>query len=303
MLHIPYDEERLPAAERAHVDAIESYVSGRGHDYCQQLFTDVTRAMPYGKTFEETAACDDWGWLNDFILLDVEGLKRLAAHPEKLRFDQFRKIYEQRFSNGSDNFVDRESSYNSFAFVSNLDVRICPYCDREYLETFERGGSQRKTLEIDHFFPKSAYPALAMCFYNLVPSGHNCNRLKLDSEIDKNPYETDIESHTRLGVDLPIGVNMESVAVDECAIKFHPHKDMRRNVEILALEERYKDQKEEAHHLLKMKQQYPDDKLEEMVRLGFFDSMGEARRAIFEEVPDSQYHPFRKMRHDLLGGK
>lgn len=302
MLHIPYDENRLPAAERAHADAVISYVSGRDRAYRQQLFADVTQAMPCNKIFEEAAACGDWEWLRNFILLDVEGLRGLSTQPENLQFDQFKKIYEQRFSNGADKYVDRESSYNSFAFVANLDVRVCPYCDKVYLEVFERGERQQKMLEIDHFFPKSAYPALAMCFYNLVPSGHGCNRLKLDGEIGKSPYEGDIESHTRLGVDLPVGVNMENVAVDECEIKFHPHEDMRHNVEALALEERYKDQRETARHLLKMKQQYSDTKMEEMVRLGYFASVEDARRVIFDEVPDPQHRPFRKLRHDLLGG-
>ena len=59
------------------------------------------------------------------------------------------------------------------------------------------------------FFAKSTYPALAMCFYNLVPSGQNCNGLKLDRGCGMNPYEKDIEEMTWLFPDIPIGISME----------------------------------------------------------------------------------------------
>lgn len=300
MIHIPYDEGLLQAAEEKHVAAIISYVAGKDRVYQGKLFNDVTSALPYEKAFDECLAQDDWEWLGRFLLMGIDGLRGLTAKPERLQFEQFRVIYERRFSGGADKYVDRESLYNSYAFVANIDVRVCPYCDKEYLDVFDGEGGRGKTLDIDHFFPKSKYPALAMCFYNLVPSGQGCNRLKRANELPKSPYEADIESCTRLGPDLPIGVNMESVPVDDCGIKFHPRGGMEGNVEALALEERYEAHKDVAHQLLRKRQLYPDEKLGEMVRAGFFDSVEAARRDLFDDLPNPHHRILGKLRRDLL---
>lgn len=304
MIHIPYDETKLQFAKEKHVDALISYIKGKDDAYRCQLYTDVTGVMQYGKSYSDVKSQDDWKWLKQFILADIGTLKSLTSYTDKLQFKQFEKIYKQYFSNGSDKYVDQMEKYNSYSFVENLGIKVCPYCDKEYLDVVkQQDGRTRRTLEVDHFIPKSVYPALAMCFYNLVPSGQGCNGLKSSQNIDKSPYEMDIESHTRLCPDLPIGVNMENVSVDECEIKFHAHKDMMRNIKVFALEERYnnKEQKELAYELLRKKQRYTDDKLAEMVRAGFVESIEVAKRDLFGELSNSQNSLFNKLKRDILG--
>ena len=116
----------------------------------------------------------------------------------KLKFTVFKEIYNRYFSNGSNKYVDEESQYNAYKFLENLQITVCPYCEDEYLDAVDINDKKRRTSEIDHFFAKSTYPALAMCFYNLVPSGQNCNGLKLDRGCGMNPYEKDIEEMTWL---------------------------------------------------------------------------------------------------------
>ncbi|MFX8327742.1 hypothetical protein ABTL71_18955, partial [Acinetobacter baumannii] len=68
----------------------------------------------------------------------------------------------------------------------------CPYCNRSYIYYISR----RKEIkpQIDHFFPKSKYPFLAMSFYNLIPSCQTCNGFGAKEEKDPltegliNPY-------------------------------------------------------------------------------------------------------------------
>lgn len=300
MLHIPYDETTLPAAEKQHLDALISYIKNKGDAYCRQLFENITGVIPYDKSYENAQNQNEWDWLECFVLADVAILRDLASNAEKLQFEQFKYIYENRFSKSPTIYVDEKKTYNSYTFVKNLGIKVCPYCDKEYLDIVEQGGRERRTLELDHFFSKSVYPALAMCFYNLVPSGQGCNGLKSSKSIDKSPYEMDIESHTRLCPDLPIGVNMENVSTDECEIKFHPYKDMERNIAVFALESRYQDQKELAHNLLRKKQFYTDEKLAEMVRIGIADSVESAKRDIFGELPNPRNQILSKLRRDIL---
>lgn len=46
-------------------------------------------------------------------------------------------------------------------------VRLCAYCDGEL------GTVSPQT--IDHFFPRGAFPVLALCWDNLYPACHSCN--------------------------------------------------------------------------------------------------------------------------------
>lgn len=71
-----------------------------------------------------------------------------------------------------------------------LNIRTCPYCNRQYTFTLRptKKGDPNTSPEFDHFYPKSEYPTLAICFYNLVPSCHCCNHGKRTKQLNINPY-------------------------------------------------------------------------------------------------------------------
>jgi len=64
--------------------------------------------------------------------------------------------------------------------AEKLDVRSCPYCNRQYtFSVVKKGTGDVIRPDFDHFCEKSVHPLLAMSFYNLVPSCTTCNsRLK-----------------------------------------------------------------------------------------------------------------------------
>jgi len=76
-----------------------------------------------------------------------------------------------------------------------LNIRTCPYCNRQYTFTLKpvQKGDPNTSPEFDHFYPKSEYPTLAICFYNLVPSCHCCNHGKSTSQLNINPYFDDFK--------------------------------------------------------------------------------------------------------------
>lgn len=206
-------------------------------------------------------------YLEDFLTADVETMRSwVQKYPERLQFTQFKDIYSKYFCNGSEKFVDED--YNAYKFVKNMGLTVCPYCDNEYLDMVYISEKMHRTSEIDHFFAKSKYPALAMCFYNLVPSGQLCNGIKLNHEIGANPYEKDIEHLTFLYPNIPVGILMEKVKVDDCKVLFHPQKGMRENVIKLGLEQRYERYAPEVYRLLKNSQNYSEEKIQELVKLG-----------------------------------
>lgn len=296
-------DRNIEAAKAAHVQAVRNYVQTKGECDQRDLFEAVTAVCPVRYDFAEACRRDDWSWLERFLLADVPTLRRLTQEKtEALQFEQFLKLYQNRFCHGADTYVDASTCYNSYSLIQNLGVTVCPYCDEEYLHVLKsRDQKTVRTLELDHFFPKKKYPALAMCFYNLVPSGQACNGIKLEESLGMSPFEPEIESCTRLCPDLPMGVNMEAVPVEECVIHFHPGGAMDENVKTLRLEERYLRHRAQAHRYLVLRQNFDETKLQELVRLGIFPSLEQAREVLYEENAASADQPLlQKLKHDIL---
>lgn len=82
----------------------------------------------------------------------------------------------------------------SHYFFGVLNIKTCPYCNRQY--TFTLNENEAKAApEYDHFFDKSDFPMLAVSFYNLVPSCHVCNHVKGNKKTVKvNPFFRGFES-------------------------------------------------------------------------------------------------------------
>lgn len=300
MIKIALTDEALKHAQDAHLLAIQSYVARQSDGYLAQLFADVTAALPQRTAYQ----ANDWSWLRDFILATPRLLFQLIQSPDKLQFGQFLKLYNSGFCNGSAHYMDDSAKYNAYTFIQNVGIEVCPYCEEEYLDVLKKpDGATVRTLEIDHFYPKGKFPALALCFYNLVPSGQNCNGLKKQAMLGMSPYEQDIESHTWLNPDIPVGSNMENVSVDDCTIHFHPRGGMRENVETLLLEQRYEKYKSIAHRYLLLMQQYNDAKVEEMVRSGYFPSADAAYRILYGEplADDNRQKLLQKLKRDMTG--
>ena len=73
-----------------------------------------------------------------------------------------------------DEFIKTDSIWNAYSLVKNLSVNVCPYCNRSYIHTINSKKGKSRA-ELDHFYPKSRFPFLALSIYNLVPSCHICN--------------------------------------------------------------------------------------------------------------------------------
>lgn len=301
MVKIKIEPDKLKIALSAHTNAVVSFVSKKNQVYRRKLFDKINNIMEYQKTFDEADVENDYAWLEKFISADIETIKNIVelkektGSKEKLEFDEFEKIYTNYFSNGANKFVDAASKYNAYAFAENIDLNVCPYCDEETLSIVNKDG-KRRTFDIDHFFPKSKYPAFAMCFFNLVPSGKSCNDLKLENKIGKSPYEDDIEDCTWLAVDSPNITEIYNALPEDCKIVFRPQSGMQKNIQVFGLEDRYKNHKEYALGLLRKKHDFPEEKITEMVNAGFFDSIDSANKILFESEPVI----LGKLRYDLL---
>jgi len=102
-----------------------------------------------------------------------------------------KEIFEKEY----DNWGTRKI-YGAYSFVKGLGLETCPYCNRNYTFLVDSENGKLRP-EIDHFYPKSIYPFLAMSFYNLIPSCSICNHTKsnkLEKDLE-NPYDIDNRSY------------------------------------------------------------------------------------------------------------
>ena len=132
MIKIPEKEGRLSAAKAAHIEAVIAFVKRKTEGYRRNLFANISRVMLVSGTFEDMSARDDWSWLSDFILADVKTLKQMIGRPELLQFDEFKRMYSDYFSAGSDKYVDASTKYNAYMFI------VCdqPYIKKETINKF-----------------------------------------------------------------------------------------------------------------------------------------------------------------------
>lgn len=72
----------------------------------------------------------------------------------------------------------------------NLNIEVCPYCNRNYISNYEKEDKKYTTADLDHFLPKSIFSLFSLSLYNFVPSCQICNsRFKLDKGIKiMHPY-------------------------------------------------------------------------------------------------------------------
>jgi len=119
----------------------------------------------------------------------IEALSMASNEKDKITknlFERISKIFNYQ------SFVNSKSDWGAYHLTKDLKVDVCPYCNRNYTHTLEDNGKTRP--ELDHFYPKSKYPFLALSIYNLIPSCHVCNsNFKRDidfySDIHVHPHE------------------------------------------------------------------------------------------------------------------
>jgi hypothetical protein len=119
--------------------------------------------------------------VNCFLQIHQEFSKHYVTQVEK---DILQKVFDY------DNFRER-NSYSAYDLVKGIGLRVCPYCNRQYITVVDNG---KKRPALDHFYPRCLYPLFGLSFYNLIPSCGFCNsscKLVEDTLINKpciHPY-------------------------------------------------------------------------------------------------------------------
>lgn len=139
------------------------------------------------------------------------------------------------------NCYNKSDKFSKYDFITQIDRDTCPYCNRNYIYYISRNRGIKP--QIDHFFPKSKYPLLAMSFYNLIPSCQTCNGFGAKEEKDPltegliNPYlfkNSDFSFSFE-----PVSSKIISTLLDKNSIKVKIIKNIPGHLEVFKLKELY----------------------------------------------------------------
>ena len=191
------------------------------------------------------------------------------------------KVIDYLFVDKGYNFftkVTKTKSYHAYTFVNALKLKTCPYCNINYIAFLEKEEDKDKIrrAELDHFFPKSVYPFLAVNFYNLIPSCSTCNKLKSDDDLYEllNPYDSkvkDIKFNFWLNnVDFLDNPKLDNTTFsDEENIKIEIKNLPQENLDTFQLERIYQAHTDMVVELILKQMHYPESYVQELANLGF----------------------------------
>ena len=200
--------------------------------------------------------------LQKLILADYKYLSRLVKYLDKHKRTELK-------GKSKDIFLTLYSRLKKADFIRDVNIKVCPYCNRNYIFNFTKMNKLEATAQLDHFFDKKSYPYLAVSLYNLVPSCGTCNQRK--STKQENifyPYDesfNDSVKFTLKGIKQRVDLQKESKDFfDESRIEFDfsIKKDkakVDKHIEVFNIKNLYNEHKDIVSELLQKRVIYSDD--------------------------------------------
>lgn len=199
-------------------DELEEYVKN-----CKDYAEDVLNGLKmYLKALSDASLCR-------ILVMDVGAQRDLVASIDKIlplgRFYGKEERSEERnraFADVNERLL-KVFDYDAFARMKgkwglielalrlNKAVKVCPYCNGEYVFAFKLGKgdfsskAKGRKSPFDHYFPRARYPFLGLSLYNLIPCCSRCNssmkRDMYDGLINTpHPYESDVTVSVHTGM-------------------------------------------------------------------------------------------------------
>ena len=213
--------------------------------------------------------------------------------------------------------TDGKKGWNRHELISSIGIKVCPYCNRQYINNYVEKNISKTTADLDHFYPKSRYPILALSLYNFIPSCQLCNsRFKLDSDFYLQehiyPYDECFDDYlykftTRPteggGIDYLTGDSDEFNLTIKCKADKKSSK-VESSITTFKLNELYAEHKDYVREIIKKANLYNDDRInaikDEFESL--FNSKEEVLRLIFSNYISSEElsnRPLSKLTKDI----
>lgn len=205
-------------------------------------------------------------------------------------------------------YYDLLSSKFGHWLVDRLSIKTCPYCNRQFIFSYEALRAERP--ELDHFHPKSTYPLLCLSFFNLIPVCHSCNHVKLEDPIGVNPYKRSFQRKFTItdinGNPLSKSEIYNLTEGDEIKLAFAgKDADEDMNVRVLGIEDVYNKHTDYVRELIDKSMAYDNYARQALVTT--YEGAGLHPQQVFDFVwgrhlADTEYEdrPLSKLTEDVL---
>lgn len=234
-------------------------------------------------------------------------MQQFGTYSKEITDDLLRIVF--RYTNFSNRKVVSE-------ILHEMKMPVCPYCNRLYITALRK---KKVRPQLDHFFPKSKYPYLALSLYNLIPSCSVCNQAKSDLDSRRKPllypYEEEFGENVVFALELTGEddfVKKITGCDPEISVRIHnlfPTSDLGKKADRqdaqLHLTELYNEHRDYVADILKNYYINTDARMEELLQQfpNIFRSKDEIRSLVFmSAISKDQWgkRPLSKLTYDIL---
>lgn len=191
---------------------------------------------------------------NTFLMIygfDFSNLEEHGATIQAIR-KELNSIFNYRGFNAGTKLSDGKK-WNRHEFIASLGVKVCPYCNRQYITSYEDETEDRRTTaDADHYYPKVEYPILQMNIFNLIPSCGVCNSRMKGTKNKKHLYPYQDPSDSLIfKIPLEVGERVLEILIDTQSTE-----RAETSVKVFKLNKVYQAHLDEASEVKKYAEEY-----------------------------------------------
>jgi 5-methylcytosine-specific restriction endonuclease McrA len=198
--------------------------------------------------------------LEKLITLDYKELCDLKDFIDK------HKSFTELNKTQKDYFYTLYQRLNKPQYIDDLDITVCPYCNRNYIFNFKKSNSLTATAQLDHFFDKSTYPFFSVSIFNLVPSCQTCNQRKSTKANEiYHPFIESLNDDVKFGLkikDSKFYYDKDSLEIEKKIIK--NEDKVKSHIKTFNIQNLYNEHKDIALELIQKAQIYNESYIDEL---------------------------------------
>lgn len=184
-----------------------------------------------------------------------------------------KKVIEEIFN--YDKFRDN-IGWNRHKLISMMNISVCPYCNRQYITSYEDNKTKlrKTTADLDHYYSQEKHPYLALTLYNFIPSCQICNsRFKKKADFKEvphiYPYIEEFGENSKFKIkgeslDYLLGQSNDFDIYLDTKVSDYQEK-IKHSIETFHLNDVYKIHTDYVQDIIKKTIMYTDDKIEEIL--------------------------------------
>ncbi|MBP6081903.1 MAG: hypothetical protein KA732_11595 [Providencia sp.] len=319
--HIAYDPFSSNGSSKCHSFLIDYQQISQfllyGNSYLNIIKKQIKNRI--GADYRKVLLDERKSIINNFnknLILIKLGINDPKIIKNESNFLEFHKKIKDKF-NDNNKKIKKIFNYNEFLnskenirseILGNNKIKVCPYCNRQYIDTYSHQGKIKSIAQIDHYFPKSIFPLYSLTLLNFIPSCSHCNCIiKKDKLFPWSPIYVDkLENQKYFEINFN-GTSGLYGDANSFKLEVTPKtKSESNNSYFFRHQEIYKNHKEDVSILLKKRQIFNDgyrNSIKTIIGNNMSDE--EFKFMIFGVTGNDSDHltnPLSKLKNDIVKG-